>query len=255
MEIRPIRAGEAEKFLGLLCRVFGLDVHRAHRIFFSEPMFDLSRKWALFDGDEILSILTTVPLEFGWGRGIGIAGVATKEECQGRGYAGLLLQTVLVHAESQGETISLLFAKNPTLYRKLGFEVADEVVRAPINGTPERNPELLEFNEVQRIYETWALQNPARLRRDERRWGYWRWNLRMCTKAGDGYMCGEAGVLREIVTFEPLEVWRVPPGTEWLGLHSMAAHLDIPLRSPEHELYFMARNAPNIPQLFMTDQF
>src|SRR5262249_53090429 len=149
----------------------------AHRIFFSEPLFDLNRKWALFDGNEMVSILTNVPLEFGWGKAIGIAGVATAKDKQNKGYAGQLLEGVLRAAEADGETGALLFARDPTLYRKLGFEVADTVVRGPIDVAPEKGPfEILEYQDVQAQYDHWALQDPNRLRRDDRRWGYWRWN-------------------------------------------------------------------------------
>jgi N-acetylglutamate synthase-like GNAT family acetyltransferase len=255
MEIRPIRAGEAEKFLDLLCSVFGLDMHRAHRIFFTEPMFDLSRKWALFEGEEIISILTTVPLEFGWGKGMGIAGVATKEGCQGKGYARQLMEVVIATGENSGEGAAMLFARNPALYARLGFTTIDEVVRGPVECEPEEETEILDFHAVQQIYDSWALQNPARLRRDVRRWGYWRWNLRICTKIGDGYLCGEAGMVRECVTFRPVHKWPLVPDTEWFGLKSMATQLGMHLKREEHELYFMARNAPCTPQLFMTDQF
>src|SRR4051812_4806789 len=165
MEARPIRAGEAEDFLQLLCNVFGLDFNRAHRIFFTEPMFDLNRKWALFDGGEMVSILTTVPLDFGWGKAIGIAGVATRVERQNQGFARQLLSDVLVAAHAGGETGALLFAREPSIYSKLGFEVVDEVVHGPIAVAPEREPfAILDFQEVQTIYDHWALQDPNRLR-------------------------------------------------------------------------------------------
>ena len=74
-EIRPIRLDETDTFLQILCDVFGLDFFRAQGLFKEEPLFDLSRKWALFEGDEMVSILTTTPLIFGWGREIGRAHV------------------------------------------------------------------------------------------------------------------------------------------------------------------------------------
>lgn len=256
MDIRPIRAGEAEQFLRLLCDTFDLDFARAHRVFFAEPLFDLNRKWAAFEGSEMVSILTTVGLEFGWGKAIGIAGVATRKDVQRRGYAARLLDQVLTCAASAGETGALLFAKNPSLYSKCGFEVRDEVLRGPIQTSPEREPfELLEFNDVQERYNRWSLQDPNRLVRDDRRWGYWRWNLRVCTAVGDGYICTEAGVVREIVADKPIRDWSLPAGTEWLGLRSMADRLAVPLRGAQHDLHLMVRNVPGQPQMFMTDQF
>jgi GNAT superfamily N-acetyltransferase len=256
METRPIRAPEAETFLRLLCDVFELDFNRAHRIFFSEPLFDLNRKWALFEGGEMISILTNVPLDFGWGKAIGIAGVATARDKQNQGHAGRLLSAVMDAAAAEGETGTLLFARNPTLYRKLGFEVVDTVVRGPIEVTPEVGPfEILEFQDVQARYDHWALQDPNRLRRDDKRWGYWRWNLRVCTALEDGYMCVEAGVVRECVASRPADEWPLPQGSEWRGLTSMAKQIEIPLLSTEPDLHLMSRQVPGIPQMFMTDQF
>ena len=256
METRPIRAAEAETFLHLLCNVFDLDYNRAHRIFFTEPMFDLSRKWALFDGGEMVSILTTVPLDFGWGRAIGIAGVATIVERQNQGYAGRLLSAVLNAAEGEGEKGALLFARDPKLYSKIGFEIIDEVVKGEILSAPEQEPfALMEFHQVQTLYDHWSLQDPNRLRRDEKRWGYWRWNLRVCTAFEDGYICTEAGVVRECVKTTQPRAWPLPPGAEWRGLASMAKHVGIPLKSQDRDLHLMARNVPGLPQMFMTDQF
>jgi hypothetical protein len=219
-------------------------------------LFDLHRKWALFEGDEMISILTNVPLEFGWGRAIGIAGVATAKEKRGKGYAGKLLEAVLRDAESNGETGALLFAKDPTLYRRLGFEVVDTVIRGPIKVAREHdNFDILEYQDVQTEYDHWALQDPNRLRRDDRRWGYWRWNLRVCTEFEDGYICVEAGVVRECVKTREAKEWPLPDATEWRGLSTMAKQVGVPLLFSEADLHLMSRNVPGIPQMFMTDQF
>lgn len=256
MEIRPIRAGEAETFLRLLCDVFTLDFGRAHRIFFTEPMFDLNRKWALIEDSEILSILTTVGLEFGWGKAIGIAGVATREDRQRQGLASHLLDAVLKQADADGEPGALLFAREPALYAKAGFEIMDEVIRGPIEVVPEKGPfEIWDYEQVQEHYNHWALQDPNRLHRDDRRWGYWRWNLRVCSQFGDGYICSEAGTVREVVASEPVKEWPLPAGAEWFGLASVAKQIGIPLKTQESSLHLMARHVPGCPQMFMTDQF
>ena len=75
-EIRPIRLDETDAFLRILCTVFELDFFRAQGLFREEPLFDIDRKWALFERGEMVSILTTTPLIFGWGKANGIAGVA-----------------------------------------------------------------------------------------------------------------------------------------------------------------------------------
>src|SRR5205085_8945431 len=141
-------------------------------------------------------------------------------------------------AHAAGEDGALLFARDPALYQKVGFQVVDTVVKGPIHVAPESEPfEILEFQDVQQKYDHWALQHPNRLRRDDRRWGYWRWNLRVCTEFGDGYICTEAGVVRECVVSQPVNSWPLPIGTEWFGLRSMATQIGIPLKTQETDLH------------------
>jgi GNAT superfamily N-acetyltransferase len=256
MEVRPIRSEESEAFLHLLCEVFGLDYSRAHGIFFNEPMFDLQRKWALFDAGEMVSIMTTVPLHFGWGNAIGIAGVATRHGWQGQGCAQRLLESVLECSCEAGEGPALLFAREQGLYRRAGFTILDEVVRARIECSYEDNStEVLSFPEVSQMYTLWAEENPARLRRDERRWKYWRWTLRMCAPIGDGYACMEGGMLRECVVSKSMDKWPLGANAEWFGTSSMAAEIGFKLHAPLTDLYLMGYKIPLQPQMFMTDQF
>lgn len=256
IDIRPIRQPEAETFLGLLCNVFELDYARAHSIFFAEPLFDLQRKWALFEDGEMLSILTTVPLEFGWGRAIGVAGVATMKERQRQGFASQLLLRVMRESEDMGEGKILLFAKDTRLYQRLGFKILDDVVRGPIEAVVEKDiPLSLDFDRVKELYENWSSADENRLRRDDLRWKYWRWNLRICSPFANGYLCFEGGIVREVVIPAPAEEWDLPPETEWLGLSSMADRLNVPLRSTKVDLHLMGYRIPGRPQFFMTDQF
>lgn len=256
IEIRPIKEGEGEQFLGLLCDVFELDYYRAEGVFFTEPMFELERKWALFDGREMLSILTTVPLQFGWGRAFGVAGVATRPNRRNEGLAGKLLDKVVEESAKQGETGALLFARELGVYAKHGFEAIDRVVRGRILGTPEdKNPRILDFAEVQREYDAWALQDQDRLRRDEPRWRYWRWNLRICSALAGGYLCLEGNTMREAVTPGSRKDWPVGPYTEWLGLTFMADQLGLELHDAQVDLYLMGKGVPRVPQMFLTDQF
>ncbi|MER3466893.1 MAG: hypothetical protein C4340_07395, partial [Armatimonadota bacterium] len=67
--VRTIREHETPAFLALLCDVFDLNPARAENVFRSEPFFDLDRKWALFEGERMVSCLTTVPLLFANFRG------------------------------------------------------------------------------------------------------------------------------------------------------------------------------------------
>ncbi|PNA17660.1 hypothetical protein C1X78_26005, partial [Pseudomonas sp. MPR-R1B] len=89
--------------------------------------FDLDRKWALFEGGEMVSVLTTTPLLFGWGPAIGIAGVATAVNRRREGHAGRLIEQVLRAAARDGEGPALLLAKDVALYERLGFEPIDRV--------------------------------------------------------------------------------------------------------------------------------
>ncbi len=255
-EIRPITDGEADNFLELLCEVFELDVSRAQGIFFNEPMYDLQRKWALFERGQMISILTTVPLEFGWGRAIGIAGVATREDRQGEGLASELLRQVLSASEEIGESAAFLFAKQTTVYERCGFRLIDNVVRAPIRVEGDAyDVDPLPFEDVIRLYENWSHAHPNRLRRDERRWNYWKWNFKACTPFLDGYFCPEGSLVRECLTHGLLQGWPVVKGTYYLGLASMAVQMGVPIGTPTTELLLMGRNAPAVPQMFMTDQF
>ncbi|AIE85662.1 GNAT family N-acetyltransferase [Fimbriimonas ginsengisoli] len=255
IEVRTIRNHEAEPFLELLCDVFGLDYQRAYDVFFSEPLFDLHRKWALFDGAEMVSILTTTPLRFGWGRAFGIAGVATRQARQREGYASKLLQHVLREGRERGESAALLFAREPSVYERNGFEPIDQVIRSRIKTSPEHDDPIVEPEEAELIYDAWAALDPNRLRRDVKRWEYWRWNFRVTTEFDGGYLCHEPGNLRECIFTPHHDALPLPEDTEWFGLASMAAHFAIPLVDPVPELTLMGYQVPDVPQMFMTDQF
>ena len=255
-EIRPIRRGEEHDFLRLLCEAFDLDFERAKGVFFSEPMFDVNRKWGNFQEGQIESILTTVPLEFGWGRAIGIAGVATRLSSRGRGLGGALLGEVLRNSETNGEGPALLFARETALYERVGFQVLDEVVRAPIRCTFHGVLDgVMPVEEVVSIYDDWASSRPDRLRRDDRRWNYWKWNMRFCCPFSNGYLCVEGSTLRECVVDGEVDCWPLHEGTEWIGLRSMARDCHVPIGEGQFELHLMGRGFEKAPQMFMTDQF
>jgi GNAT superfamily N-acetyltransferase len=255
-EIRPINKSEAEQFLRLLCDVFTLDFRRAHDVFFSEPLFDLGRKWALFEGREMISVLTTTPLTFGWGNAIGIAGVATRREARRRGHASRLIREVLRRSETAGEGPALLFAREPQVYEKNGFERLDRVIRAPLPVAPVWEPDLpMTTRAIQDIYDAWAQRDPSRLRRDRRRWKYWSWHFRICSVFRDGYLCTEPGTLREAIFSPNPCLLSLEPGTEWFGTTAMADQLGLGFAESVLELYLMGHRFPTVPQMFMTDQF
>jgi Acetyltransferase (GNAT) domain len=255
-EIRPIRAHETDEFLKILCGVFELDFHRARTLFQDEPFFELDRKWALFEGGEMVSILTTTPLIFGWGRAVGIAGVASIPSRQREGHARKLLNRVLVESEKAGEGPALLFAADTRMYEAIGFVGIDRVVRGPVMSLPlEIDLDSISLNELQLKYEIWSMSDKDRLLRDGKRWAYWKWQFRESFTHKSGYLCLENGQLRELLLSEPERKLPVPTGTEWIGLSSMTDLLEIPLGAISVPMYLMGHNFPGIPQLFMTDQF
>lgn len=256
MEIRAIRSDEADAFLRLLCRSFDLDLARARSVFYSEPLFDLKSKWALFDGRLIRSILTTTQLDFGWGSAIGIAGVTTDSSYRGLGLGESLVRHVLDEAASRGIHAAMLFAQQTTLYSRAGFEVVDHVVRGTlrVEHSPRPLPRIRP-TQVRKLYDAWSAASPHRLRRDDRRWSYWTWMNRTCEALPHGYLCFEPSLCREVVAPAPVGGLPVLPGTEWLGLRSMTRSLGLDLSDEREELYLMARGIPHLPELFMTDQF
>lgn len=255
-DIRPIREDEAEEFLRILAGAFKVDFERAYRPFHEEPYFDLRNKWALFQGQEMISILTVTPLTFGWGSAVGIAGVATRTGRQNEGFAGRLMTRVLDRLARNGTPAALLFAQRPELYERAGFEPLDVVVRAPL---PNLRPEILDDEMpaalVRAMYDEWADGSPDRLRRDDLRWRFWHWNRRLAGVAGDGYLCHEHGTLREAVGVTAADPLPLPEGTEWLGLSAIADDLGFVFERAAIELTLMGRSVPGQPRLFLTDQF
>ncbi len=254
--IRTIRPDEAEAFLQLLCDVFGLDFNRAYDLYFQEPYFDVNRKWAIFEGAEMISVLTTTPLKFGWGDAVGIAGVATKEKYRNEGYAKRLLLKVLSEHKKRGEEAALLFATETKLYENVGFEGLDRVVRGELYSEPASGPnEGMPIERLEDLYDKWSFGHRDRLRRDEQRWKYWKWHFRQCAQYRDGYLCFENGMLREALYTGKAENWPVPEGSQWMGLSYMTDQLEIPLRNVTEETILMGYNVPGQPQMFLTDQF
>lgn len=253
--IRPVREDEAARFLEVLCVVFGLDHERARSVFFSEPLYPSRGKWALFVDGDMRSILTTTPLEFGFGPAIGIAGVATLPGDRGRGYARRLMEAAMDDAEGRGVPTTLLFAHDPRLYDDLDFRTVDTVVRGRLRVDFSEGGDPVDSEEIRPIYDAWAAADPARLRRDDLRWIAWNWTLRCTERIGDGYIVQDSAQVREAIGLGVRDRWPAPPDTEWLGLATLTEALRVPLRSPRHEMLFMARHAPLDPVLFMTDQF
>lgn len=256
--VRPILATEADTFFSILCESFDLDAHRARPIFFQDPSFDLSHKWALFDGDEMHSILTSTPMEFGFGGATGIAGVATRPESRGQGYAAKLIESVAAQFRAGGIDGLLLFATNTKLYESLGFEELDTVVSGPIatDGDDEIWRAPLEAAEVQARYTSWLGSRPEWCLRSSSRWKQWSWSARVCEPVGDtGYVCFEGTTIREAIVPETLRQWPVPAGTEWVGLATVTRQLQIPVACNPTGTLLLGKSLKSCPGMFLTDQF
>lgn len=256
--VRPIVATEADAFFSILCESFELDAHRARPIFFQDPGFDLNHKWALFDGDEMHSILTSTPMEFGFGGATGLAGVATRRESRGQGYAARLIESVSEQFRAGGADGFLLFATKTKLYESLGFEELDTVVSGPIysDGEDESWRAPLEAAEVQARYTAWSGSRPEWCVRSSARWKNWSWSARVCEPVGEtGYLCFEGITIREAIVPSSLKKWPVPEGTEWVGLAGVTEQLRIPAACRPTGTLLLGKSIKTCPGMFLTDQF
>lgn len=132
---RAARPAEAEAVLETLCAAFDLNAEAARPIFYADPYYDLSHKRVLVTPPAgIVSCLTVVPALLRVG-GVpvaagGVAGVATRPECQRRGHAAALLEaTVPALWDELGYPLSLLHPVSAPFYRRFGWETASRTVR------------------------------------------------------------------------------------------------------------------------------
>ena len=252
-EIRTISECECEDYLAVLCTAFDLDATRARSAFFSEPYFDLKRKWVYFLDGRIISILTVVPISFGDGDGIGIAGVATVDEYRDRGIAKELLEFVFRHYDELGMGRALLFAKNAALYERAGFVELDRVFIQPLPPGRSSQPRQLDTEEVRVVYDQWASEDTRRMRRDDDRWKYWTWTFKTPLEIDGGYFCYESSRIRELLP----KFHRLPTAdlVDYYGTGELAKDLGIEIDSATVDLLLMGRGFDYIPRLFMTDQF
>jgi predicted acetyltransferase len=252
-EIRTTYESECEEYLSVLCSAFDLDADRARSAFFSEPYFDLGRKWIYYSEGKIISILTVVPMNFGDGDGIGIAGVATLPEYRDKGIARDLLNYVFGHYEKRGLGRALLFARNASLYLKAGFTQLDEVYVQPLPPGRSLKPRQLEQDEVRAMYDNWAAADDRRMRRDDARWKYWNWTFKTPLAMDEGYFCYESNRIRELLP----NFTRLPTSdlVDFYGTRALARDLGITIDNAPIDLLLMGRGFDYIPRMFMTDQF
>lgn len=257
MEARPLREAEFDRFLDLLCDAFSLDRRRSAHTFHTEPLRDQREKWGLFDRrGTLVSILSVLRMDFGWGPAGGFSNVATRASERGRGYAETLMREVLRQLAARGVEPALLFAHDERLYRRLGFVEGDRVVRGVLARVPPSTIlDPMGAEVVRAHYDRWASASPARLRRDESRWRYWHWRYGASYEAMDGYFRLESGVVREAVWSNPPWALEIGVPAEWIGTHTVTVGLNVPIESVADELHLMVYRCPTVPEMFMTDQF
>lgn len=248
--VRPLHRSESRAFIDLMCECFHLEHVNDLATHTADPHWVRSTRWGLFLNEELVSILSAAPLQFGWGRAIGIASVATKSSFRGDGMALQLLGEVIAAANASGFEGAVLFANHENLYRRAGFELIDTVISGTLVRVSD-SAKPVARSEVRTLYDKWSFSDPSRLRRTASDWSRWRSRWRDCHLSGGGYVAVDCGQVREAVNAaEPLPV---EPGVKWYGLNSMSDGFEMSDRCDE--LLVMARGIPGLPQMFMTDQF
>ncbi|MBW7928999.1 MAG: GNAT family N-acetyltransferase [Fimbriimonadaceae bacterium] len=251
LAVRRVSRGEEDAYLALLCLAFGLNAGQSALAFYSDPLFAQRGRWALFDGEQLIGSVSTLELPFGRGVLAGVSNVAIHPERRGQGHAQRMLEAIL---DAVGP--ACLFANRPELYRRLGFEVVDEVVRGRLPTNPGRGKlARMSVEEVRLRYESWSGADDRRFVRDEGRWNYWSWAKGVPYALGGGYLKLDSGTTRELLV--PPDGWPLDLGghVEWIGLSAVTRDLAIPLLTRDSELLFMTTGADWVPQMFLTDQF
>jgi predicted acetyltransferase len=185
-------------------------------------------RWGAYVGDELVASITRLAVDC-WLEGervptTAIASVAIAPEHRGRGVASALMRQVLEHGRTQGDRVAALFATDPGIYRRLGFEVvgrrrvididASELAGFTRSHTLRRADED-DLDAIAAIYTAWArTRNGPFTREHLRRLGSWFTNYTGVTLALDaqGTPVGYAA-------------WKRGPGyrpdTAWIRVYEM----------------------------------
>lgn len=132
VEIRAVRAEEADDTLHVLCAAFGLSYEAARPIYYQDPFFALSHKRLLRTPDDgIISCLTVIPTRIrvgaAWVPAGGIAGMATRPDRRRQGWGSrLLAATASALADELHYPLSPLFARSESYYGRLGWETVSD---------------------------------------------------------------------------------------------------------------------------------
>ncbi len=175
---------QLDEMIALMADVFDLPLEAARSVFYRDPSFRRDHKLVAADEGVVAACLTLV--EDRWTvrcRPVGlagIAGVATRPECERRGYASALMMESLGRAASQGIGIVGLVAERPGLYQRLGWRPVDSGVLlsgampggALPGGFRVRNAVLADLPEMADLFDSAARNELLARVRDLRRWRF-----------------------------------------------------------------------------------
>lgn len=196
-EMRQLEKGDLEQFNALLRYAFQVTVDELFKTGWEEdeikhakmPILDQAYVVGWFYKKELASQIVIYSMKVNIFDEIyemgGITGVATYPEYAGRGLIHSLMLNCLKYMKEQGQTISFLYPYSIPFYRKKGWEVVSDKLTFVIRDTqlPKRQEVSgivrrvdLEHEDLQHVYQYYALQTHGALIRDALAWDeYWRW--------------------------------------------------------------------------------
>ncbi len=182
MKVRQIRPSEREH----IARVY----NNAYRI----PLVT-AQGWAksaqltntrgIFEGKRLVSMLQIVPFKIWLGGKVvdmgGIGGVATWADCQGRGYASVLMSDSLETMRKRKQWVSVLYPFSHRYYAKFGWAIAGhrikyrnvkqhEIVRFAERSMVTADEKDITINALDKVYSTMAREYNLCARRTQKMW-------------------------------------------------------------------------------------
>lgn len=182
LEIRPISAGEIERYIQIATYSFQLGDQAAQR---TRELLVPEQTLGVFAGGDLVAGMIILPLSI-WlgGRGLGMGGiamVATAPEHRGRGYLRALITRSLVGMRERGLATSILYPASYPLYSRFGWGICGDIRWYTLRpgdlpgGTPAsgsmRPADDEDIPVLDSIYEDFARQYNCCLVRTE---GWWR---------------------------------------------------------------------------------
>lgn len=189
IEVRTIRADELPAYADTFTTAFLERLDPVKLAAELEPIWDLSRVWAAFDGDRLCGTFRSWATEMTvpGGARLPAAAVSAVTVLPTHRRRGILrAMTAAEHAamRERGEVFGLLHAAEYPIYGRFGYGPATRTTtwiidtdRAEFMATPSGTIELIPPTPESRdlakgVYETWRLREPATLRRRDVTWDY-----------------------------------------------------------------------------------